>query len=196
MAEATKSSKKVVDFSNVKDQSQFNTRRIPEGDYRARIVKVEDGESKKDQTFQYIFTIKVLKYSTTAYPFYCKLQENQLWKLRNILVAAGMSVPKKRINLDPNKVVGKEIGVSMVDDEYDGKDKSVIDAVFPVSELDDYADDQAEPEEDDSTEEADAEVEVEEEAEEESKPKKKKAKKGKKKKGSEEDLEELDISDI
>ena len=195
MAEATKSSKKVVDFSNVKDQSQFNTRRVPEGDYRARIVKVEDGQSKKDDTFQYIFTIKLLKYSSSAYPYYCKLQENQLWKLRNILVAAGMSVPKKRITLDPNKVVGKEIGVAMADDEYEGKEKSVIDAVFPVSELDDSVDDQAEPEDDDEPEEAEV-VEEEEEAEEEPKPKKKKGKKGKKSKGSEEDLEEIDISDI
>lgn len=195
MAEATKSSKKVVDFSNVKDQSQFNTRRVPEGDYRARIVKVEDGQSKKDDTFQYIFTIKLLKYSSSAYPYYCKLQENQLWKLRNILVAAGMSVPKKRITLDPNKVVGKEIGVAMADDEYEGKEKSVIDAVFPVSELDDSVDDQAEPEDDDEPEEAEV-AEEEDEVEEEPKPKKKKGKKGKKSKGSEEDLEELDISDI
>lgn len=187
---------RTVDMSNVKEGGNFNKNRIPSGDYLAKIVKVEDAIASGDKTPQYLFTIQIVSHSATKLPYYCKLQENQLWKLRNILVAAGMSVPKKRINLDPNKVVGKEIGVSMVDDEYDGKDKSVIDAVFPVSELDDYADDQAEPEEDDSTEEADAEVEVEEEAEEEPKPKKKKAKKGKKKKGSEEDLEELDISDI
>lgn len=193
---ANSASKKAVDFSNVKEQSAFKTSRVPAGDYRARIVKVEDGESKKDGEFQYIFTIKLLKFSSSAYPYYCKLQENQLWKLRNILVAAGMSVPKKRLTLDPNKVVGKEIGVAMADDEYDGKEKSVIDAVFPASELEDIEDGA----EDDGTEEPDVEPEeADDEADEEEEvpaPKKKKGKKGKKKKSSDEDLEELDISDI
>lgn len=190
-------SKKAVDFSNVKDQSAFKTGRVPAGDYRAKIVKVEDGESKKDGEFQYVFTIKLVKFSANAYPYYCKLVENQLWKLRNILVAAGMSVPKKRLTLDPNKIVGKEIGVAMADDEYDGKEKSVIDAVFPASELEDIEDGV----EDDGTDEPDVEPEEAddeaEKAEEEPKPKKKKkGKKGKKDKGSDEDLEELDISDI
>jgi len=133
--------KKVVDFTNVKDQGQFNTKRVTAGDYLAKVVKVEDAEVKSGDNkgdFQYLFTIKLVKFSQNSYPYYCKLTENQLWKLRNLLVAGGINVPKKRVTLDPTKVVGKNIGVTMEDDEYEGKEKSVIAAVFPPSDLDDY----------------------------------------------------------
>lgn len=175
---------KAIDFSGVKDRGNFNTKRVPEGDYAARIVSVEDAKSNKDGTDQYVFTIKLEKYSQLAYPYYCKLQENQLWKLRNIGVAAGLNVPKKRMQFDPNKLVGKVIGVTMTDEEFEGKEKSVIDSVFPASELADSSyeegaevDDTADDEEDTPTPVVagdDVEdIEVEE------KPKKKKGKKKK-----------------
>lgn len=197
---------KAVDFSGVKDRGNFNPKQVAEGDYAAKIIKVEDAESKKDGSFQYIFTIKLDKYSQHSYPYYCKLSENQLWKLRNLAVAAGLNVPKKRMKFDPNKVVGKSIGVTMADDEYEGKMKSVVDAVFPVSELADGAmvedtdednfDEESTPvmagDDDDFAGGDDSEDEAESE-----KPKKKKKDKAKKKKGSKDDtVEELDISDV
>lgn len=156
-------SAKVVDFTNVKDAAgNFNKKRVPSGDYLAKIVKAEDAMAKGDNVFQYLFTIKLEKYSQYAYPYYCKLTENQLWKLRNLLIAAGINVPKKRVKLDPSKVVGKFIGVTMEDDEYDGKLQSSVSAVFPASELGEA--DTSTPSDDD---EDDAEDEAEEEAEEE-----------------------------
>ena len=201
-------SAKAVDFSGVKEGGgAFSPRRVPAGDYAAIITKVEDGESKKDGSFQYVFTIKLKKYSQNAYPYYCKLQENQLWKLRNLAVAAGLNVPKKRMKFDPNKVVNKQVGVTIEDDEYDGKPKSVIAAVFPLAELADggedlTSDDSTEDEfdeggpvmaanDDEDTDDAD-----EAPAEKPKKDKGDKKKKKKKDKGSEENLEELDISDI
>jgi hypothetical protein len=190
-------SAKAVDFSGVKDRGNFNPKHVAEGDYAAKIVKVEDGESKKDGSFQYIFTIKLGKFSQNSYPYYCKLQENQLWKLRNIAVAAGLNVPKKRMKFDPNKVVNKSIGVTMEDDEYDGKIKSVISAVFPISELADGAEveDDAEGDFDEGEDTPVVAVAVDDEDEVEEKPKAKK-KKGKKNKGSGENLEELNIDDV
>src|SRR5690606_37303696 len=103
-----------------------------------------------------------------SYPYYCKLQENQLWKLRNLLIAAGLSVPKKKLKLDPNRVVGKTIGVTMEDDEYDGKLKSVIAAVFPAAELveGNIVDD--EPEDDEADVDEDEEYSDDEDVEEDS----------------------------
>lgn len=132
-----KASAKVVDFSNVKEAGEFAPRRVPAGDYAAKIVKVADGKSSKDNEFQYVFSIKLTQFSQNSYPYYCKLQENQLWKLRNLLLAGGINVPKKKAQIDPNRLVGKTIGVTMGDDEYEGKEKSTIEAVFPASELDD-----------------------------------------------------------
>lgn len=197
-------SSKVMDFSGVKDRGNFNPKHVAEGDYAATIVKVEDSESKKDQSFQYIFTIKLEKFSQNSYPYYCKLQENQLWKLRNIAVAAGLNVPKKRMKFDPNKVVGKKIGVTMEDDEYDGKMKSVVNAVFPIAELADGADmaeDTTEDEFDETAEPVAAvadDFDPEDEAGSgEEKPKKKKDKGGKKKKDKDKgEVQDMDISDV
>lgn len=127
---------KAVDFSKVKDGGgAFNRNRIPSGDYAATIIKVEDAVSKKDDTFQFLFTIQIDKYPTRKIPYYCKLQENQLWKLRNLLIAAGLSVPKARVKVDPNRAVGKKIGVTVEDEEFDGKEQSGIAAVFPAADL-------------------------------------------------------------
>src|SRR4051812_33860269 len=101
---------KAVDFSGVKERGAFNPKRIAEGDYAATIVKVEDAETKEGGDFMYVFTIKVDKFSQHSYPYRCKLAENQLWKLRNIAVAAGLNIPKKRMKFDPNKVIGKKVG--------------------------------------------------------------------------------------
>lgn len=134
-------SSKVVDFTNVKDGGNFNKQRVPAGDYLAVITKVADAKSKSDDVFQYLFTIKLKKHSQTGYPYYCKLQENQLWKLRNLIIAAGISVPKKKMKFDPAKVLGKTIGVTMEDDEYEGKQQSTVAAIFPAAEIMDGADD-------------------------------------------------------
>jgi hypothetical protein len=181
-----------VDFSGVKDRGNFNPKQVPEGDYAAIITKVENGESKGDGGFQYIFTFKLKKFSQNSYPYYCKIQENQLWKLRNVLVAAGINVPKKKLKVDPNRVVGKEVGVTMADDEYEGKMKSVVDAVFPVAELageaiDDSAADDADEEYSVPSVDDDEPAEV---------APKKKDKGGKKKKKGKENLEEMDISEV
>lgn len=162
---------KQVDFKNVKDGGNFNKNRIPAGDYLAKVLKVEDAESKKDNEFQYLFTIGLVKRPSSKFPYYCKLTENQLWKLRNLLIAGGLSVPKNRIKVDPNKVVGKLIGVTIEDTEYEGKDQSEIGGVFPAAELsDDATDDEGaedEPVEDEDDSLDDDSVDEPEEADEE-----------------------------
>lgn len=217
---AKKASVKVADFSNVKERGNFNPKRVAEGDYAATVTKVEDAEVKKGDNkgaFQYLFTIKLQKFSQPSYPYYCQLTENQLWKLRNLAVAAGLNVPKSRMKFDPNKIMGKKIGVTMEDDEYEGKEKSSIAAIFPLSELADGGEDMAEDNSDNFDEESAPQAvsddvddsdegsskkkgkkdkgkkkKAEPEPEPESEPKKKK-KKGKKSKN---ELEELNIEDV
>lgn len=130
---------KVIDLTNVKDGGNFNKRRVPEGDYPARVTKVEDSKSSADDVFMWLFTLTTDTGGT--YPYYCKLQENQLWKVRNLCIAAGMNVPKKRLKLDPEKLIGKRIAVTLEDGEYEGKKQSEVNAVFPLAELDAYAGD-------------------------------------------------------
>lgn len=147
----------IVDFSNVKEGGNFNKKRIPSGDYLAKVVKIDDAEAK-DGVFQYLISIKIEKHASSVFPYYCKLQENQLWKLRNILIAGGLVVPKKRTKVDPNRLLNKLIGVTIEDAEYEGKEQSEIAAVFPAAELGD-APDVAEDGDDDGDEDEPEEAE-------------------------------------
>jgi hypothetical protein len=128
-----------MDFTNVKDAGQFNPKRVPEGPYKAKILKVEDhtsGNAKAANNWVFTIQLTAANRSRGTYPYYCGFDEKQAWKIRNLLIAAGMAVPKKKVKVDPNKLVGKTIGVEMEDDEYEGKKKSVITATFPADELD------------------------------------------------------------
>lgn len=154
-----------VDFSKVTESSGINPKHVEEGDYLAKIIKVV--ETMKDDVPMWNFHFQLDDMKSAVYPYYCKLQENQLWKLRNLLVAAGKQVPKKAVNVDAESIVGKMVGITLEGDEYEGKMKSVISAVFPASELEAQApeDDDADlmEEDDDSTpaEEDDEELDLE-----------------------------------
>lgn len=158
--EMTSAGAKALDFTNVKEGGGlFNKKRQPAGDYRAKVTKVVDSPAKKDGVDQWLFTIQV---GTGTYPLYCKLVPDQLWKLRNLLMACGLNVPKARVKVNPQKAVGREIAVTLDDDEYDDGDKvhkqSQVTATFPLSELDGNAAENDEDEEEDDDDEEEEEV--------------------------------------
>lgn len=171
MADTATPLKAVLDFTNVKESSGINPKHRPAGDYRVKIAKVIANKSNAGNN-QWVFTLVPTDMLSAAYPYYCTLNADSLWKVRNLLIACGIDVPKKKLNVDPTRLVGKEIGVTLDDDEYDGKMKSVITAVFPSSDLDDEsvpAQDEDEPEVEEDGE-VEPEVEPEVEAEPAAKP--------------------------
>lgn len=126
----------VMDFTNVKDDNEggFRPRHVPDGDYRAKVTKCEDHKSKTGNPM-WVFTIELEGHSRASYPYYVAFEEKQAWKIRNLLIAAGMTVPKKRVRIDPTKLIGKTIGVAMEGEEFNDKMKSVIAATFPASDV-------------------------------------------------------------
>jgi hypothetical protein len=146
----------IVDMTDVKDGGgAFNKARVPSGDYLAKIVKVDDATVKdgdnKGQP-QWLFTVVLEDYKSRKYPYYCTLVPNQLWKVRNLCTAVGIAVPKKRVKIDPNRLLNKLIAVTMEDDEYNGREQSVIAAVFPASELEPQSAEDIEDEDEDEDE--------------------------------------------
>lgn len=146
---------KVLDFSQVKDQSGFSPKHKPAGEYLATIVSFDDTKSKSGNEM-WVFGVALKKDRKAVYPQYCLLGADQLWKLRNLMLAAGISVPKKKLKVDGNRLVGRDIGVCLEDDEYEGKLKSVITSVFPASEFEGV------PGDEDDEDESDEDVEEEE----------------------------------
>lgn len=220
-------SKQTMDFTNVREGGgRFNKKQLPEGDYRAKITKCEDAESKKTGAKMWLYTIEVKHGNQIGtYPHYCILDEKSLWKLRSLFAACGIVIPKKRVSVDPNKIVGRVIGVTLEDTEYDGKMQSQVVATLPISEVadedvpdtdeDDEEDEETEVEEEEPTPppakkraapEPEPEDEDEDEEEEEPAPAPKKraakAAAAPKKRGpkpraaTEDDLEELDLDEL
>lgn len=159
---------RAVDLSNVKDGGNFRPRRKPAGDYVARIVKADDHQpNDKSKPMGWVLTIQVKGDARSTYAYYLSPEEKQAWKIRTACVAAGLKVPVGRIRFDPNKLVNKEVGVELEDDEYNGREKSSIADMFPVSEVGGNGDEDV-PEGEDP--EDDEDVDYGDEAEEEPEP--------------------------
>lgn len=132
-----------LDFSKVRDRN-FNVKHVPPGDYLLTISKVVNTTSKAGNK-QWLFTLtgKTGAVKGAQYPYYCGKDSDNLWKVRNLAIAAGYNIPKEVITFDPNKLVGRDVGATMDDDEYEGKLKSVIAAVMPPSDIEDLSDEDA-----------------------------------------------------
>jgi hypothetical protein len=120
-----------IDFSDTKAPAFVTTHQAP-GVYNAEIASVELTKTKSDNTDMLVFAIKV---GPGRYPYYCKIVPNQLWKLRELIEAAGTKVPNKVVQIDPGKYVGARINVELEDDSYQGKLRSHVARVAQFSEV-------------------------------------------------------------
>lgn len=134
-----------IDFSDVKAPSFVTLHQAP-GVYNAEIAGMEITKTKKDNTDMIVFAIKA---GVGRYPYYCKLVPNQLWKLRELIEAAGTKVPSKVVQIDPDKYVGKKINVELEDDTYNGKLRSRVARVASFAEVEHKAEEVQQDVEDD-----------------------------------------------
>lgn len=166
-----------LDFSKTEERSGWNTKHIAEGLHKMKIASVEETEAQ-DGTAMLVYALVPddARYKTRRFPFYCKLQQNQLWKLRDLIVAAGGTVPKKAVSIDPNAIVGKYIAAEVEDDTYQGNVRSQVQGTYGLDVLDEDGsagdagdadeDEEYEGDEDEADEAEDEDAEDEEEEEE------------------------------
>ena len=166
-----------LDFSKVEERSGYNSRQMPEGLYEAKVTGLVHKDAQ-DGTAMLVYSIAPTadKYKTRNFPYYCKLQQNQLWKLRDLFVAAGETIPKKATQIDPEKIVGSIVAIEVGDDTGQYDDRSVIVSVYPTSILEesddaddddeDYEDEEAEDEDYDDDDDSDEEYEDDEDLDE------------------------------
>lgn len=156
-----------LDFSKTEERSGWNSKHMPEGIHKFKIASVEDSEAP-DGTPMWIFALVPTedRFKTRRFPFYCKLQQNQLWKVRDLFVAAGVPVPKKAVTLDPNKVVGKFIAGEVGDGTGQYADRSEVNGTYGLELLEDDADAGDAPDDEDEEYEGDEEADEAEDEEE------------------------------
>lgn len=168
----------IVDFTNVREGSGYTQVHQRPGDYLGRVKSVEYGQSKENKTPMLTYALQDARRPSATYRYNCPLTEKSLWKLRKLLVACGVSVPSKKLNVHQvaEKIVGREVGMSLDDEEYNGKLRSQVIDVIPASELTQDAPADEEPEPTPTDDDDDATPADDEE--------------------TEEDLEELDLEDM
>jgi len=151
-AKSTKSAATIqVDFTDVPEGG--GRTRVPEGDYKVRVKAVKPERSKSDNSML-VWTFEGVegKLKGKSITDYTPLTAKALWKLRNLLNAMGIKVPPKKIGLDPKKLVNRELGITLVDDEYEGRTSS---KVADYLDLDALTGDDVDDEEDEETEDTD-----------------------------------------
>jgi len=184
-----------VDFSKADEGG--GTIRVPEGDYRAKVTEIKVGTSKAGNTMLiWTFTLTEGKHKGKKLRDWTTLNVEAAWKLKGLLEALGIKVPAKKLDVTPliKKAKGKELGLTLTDEEYEKKMSSKVSSCLDLETLEDIEDEEDEDEdEDEEDEDGDEE---EEDEEEEPTRKKKKAKKKKPADDDDEDIEDLDIDEI
>lgn len=188
-----------VDFKGVK--SGGGRVRVPEGDYRAKVTGCKVGESKSSGnpmiTWEFTGTEGELKGKKLK--DYTTLTKESLWKLKGLLEALGLKVPPKKLDIAPllKKAMGKELGLTLTDDEYDNKISSKVTDYLSLEDLEDSDDEDDEDDDSDDDEDTDDDSDDDDDEDEEPAPKKKaKTKSKKKKKAKSDDDDDDEIEDL
>lgn len=167
-----------VDFS--KAEGGIGGVRIPENDYRFKVVKVKKGKSSEKETPGLFVTLKVMegKHKGKTIPDRLWLTPKSYNRLREFMEAMGLKVPNKAVDIPYKKFKGKELGGTVVDDEpYQGRIRSKIGAYIDLETLEelysedddedeDFDDDEVDEDEDDEDEDDDSDDDEDEDEDE------------------------------
>lgn len=163
--------------------------RCPEGEWLAKLTKIEMGEvqGSGDDCLKARFeVIKGSAKGNTVFETFA-LSEKALWKLKSFLEAIGVKSTGK-FTLDLDKLEGKICIIDVIHDEYNGTKRAKISAYIKPGDDSDDDDDEDEVDDEDDDDE-------EEESPKKSSKKSAPAKKSKKKPEPEEDDDEDDDED-
>lgn len=161
----------VADFGNM-EESEGGGARYPEGDYIGTITKATRDVSSEKGTPHIKLVLKIKepeKYKGKKITERLWSTPKSLSRIYDLLTILGIKVPKKEVAIPLKKLVGKDIGFTLVDEEYEGKKRSRVawdwldpDDVFTDEDDEDEEDDDLELDEEDEDEDEDEEDDLEE----------------------------------
>jgi hypothetical protein len=111
-------------------------KRVKEGDYPFTIKAVKLDQSKAGNTmFVVTFVGKSGKVKNKQTRDYFTFTAEALFKLVQLLEAIGEDVPEDTSRIDGASLVGKDVGITLEDEEYDGKMTSKAQGYVPIEDL-------------------------------------------------------------
>lgn len=141
---------------DAKGGGRFN-KRTPSGDYPAKIIAAKKVEAKESGNMMIVWDFEITsgKYKGRKFRDRHTLVPAALFNIRNLLEALGVNVPEKTTKLKFKKYVGSEVGISLIDGEYNNKPLSEVDDFLPISEVGDDEDEELDDDELDEDEDDD-----------------------------------------
>ena len=116
---------------------------IPEGNYLAKVVEAEAGESAAgDDMVTWVFEITDGDEAGQRFWYRNVLTTKALWNFRAVLEALGVKVKDSAMNIPLNRLVGRTCALEIVDGEYKNKTISEINDVFPEALLEEDEEDE------------------------------------------------------
>jgi hypothetical protein len=143
--------------------------RYPEGDYKAKILKATRVNAQSGNT-QIQLNMKIVepeKYKGKPFIDRLTITKKAMFRIGWLLDAAGIKWSQKVLVLPLKRLEGKVIGVSLFDDEYEGRTRSKVGEYFSEEEIDDLMSGGDDDDEDEDDEDYDDEDEDEEDDEDE-----------------------------
>lgn len=118
--------KRELDFTNVRERD-VTAKRLPTGWHPMTLIKVDDHEKDDSDGWRFVARVDAPDPGEgETYAIYCMFEENQLWKIRKLAEAVGLTVPKKRISVNPEKLLNKPFAGYLIDDDYEGRERSAL----------------------------------------------------------------------
>lgn len=157
---------------DLRDAESGGKRRFPEGDYKVKVSKAERTTSQNG-TSQIKVTFEMLepeKFEGQTLNDYLALTRKAAWRIGNLFDAVGIKWSQKVMEFNTGKLIGKELGITLTDNTWNGKitskvadylDTETIDGILSGEDIEDE-EDASESEESEESEEGDEEEDLEE----------------------------------
>lgn len=121
-----------IDLTDV----QTNGFVIPDGNYRAKCVEVEQSVSKGgNPMFVWTFEISEGPHKGFQTKVFTAITPAAMWKVAETVIALGVGQSGSVVKFKRSDVVGKECGLAMEASEYNGNMRSSVNRVMTLKEL-------------------------------------------------------------
>ena len=164
-----------VDFTGVESGG---SRVVPDGEYTAKITEIEEKQSSTDNPML-VFKFKITGPKAKGSLLWdnISLLDQALFKLRAILDCLKIEAPDSEMDVVHSDLIGEEIGVSIINEIYEGKKRPKVAEYIPADSVSETTEGAEHAEREES------QKDEEEDDEEDSKPSKKPGKAARKSSG-------------